>query len=131
MKEKPEQVLSLLPGEYYHPDAEYEENYFKTLLQRGHRVNGKRHGIWESYRLNGTHLEWRGHYLHEKPHGVWEGYRPDETLKWRHHYLHEKPHGVWEGYRYNGISEKLECYSEGNQVPFFIESLLGIPILDI
>jgi hypothetical protein len=50
-------------------------------------AEGRRHGVWEIYRPDGT-LWLRGHWHHGRPHGVWEYYRPDVTLwrreKWHH-----------------------------------------------
>jgi hypothetical protein len=61
----PEQELSLLPGDYYHPEAEYEENYHDSgkthLKSKGHKVRGLKHGVWEDYRLDGTTYAKRYH----------------------------------------------------------------------
>jgi len=109
MSTKPLQDLSLLPGEYYHRDAQ---------LHKGH------------YRPKGI-LLWRGHRLYGDKHGVWEWYYKDGILERRENYLHGTPQGVWEWYREDGTLGFLECYSEGNLIPFFIESLLDTLILDI
>jgi antitoxin component YwqK of YwqJK toxin-antitoxin module len=126
------QDLSLLPGGYYHPEAAYASASYPngTLLWRGHRIRQIPHGIWEEYWGNGT-PRWRRHYLHGEPHGLWEEYYKDGILERRRHYLHRKAYGLWEEYYKDGTPEKLAWYSEGNRIPFFIEVLLGIPILDI
>jgi len=42
------QDLSLLPGGYYHPKAEYEESRSRWPPGgKGHRVYGRKHGLWE------------------------------------------------------------------------------------
>jgi antitoxin component YwqK of YwqJK toxin-antitoxin module len=108
-KPKPEQDLSLLPGIYYHPEAELEEELYP----------------------NGT-PEWRVHYMHGEVHGVWEVYRPDGTLWWRTHYHHGKRHGVREGYNSkNGKLTVLEFWYKNEKQPFFIETLLNTPILEL
>jgi hypothetical protein len=47
---------------------------------------GRRHGIWEHYRPDGT-LWLRHHYLHGKEHGLCEWYRTDVTLYFKRYYL--------------------------------------------
>jgi antitoxin component YwqK of YwqJK toxin-antitoxin module len=132
MEQKPQQDLSLLPGIYYHPEAAYASASYPdgTLLWRHHWLHGKLHGVCEEYWTNGT-PRWRRHYLHGELHGLWELYYKDGTLEGRRHYLHRKAYGLWEEYYKDGTPEKLAWYSEGNQIPFFIEVLLGISILDI
>jgi hypothetical protein len=102
------QDLSLLPGDYYHPEAAYASASYP----------------------DGT-LLWRGHRIRQILHGIWEEYYKDGTLERRRHYLHGKLHGLWEHYWTDGTPEKLAWHSEGNRIPFFIEVLLGISILDI
>ena len=61
-------------------------------------ARGRRHGVWENHRENGT-LRWREHYLHGEQHGSSEGYWSDGTHWWRRHYLHGELRGFWEWYR--------------------------------
>ena len=98
MTTKPEQELSLLPGEYYHPEAKYEEDYHDSAK---------------------THLERRGHWLHRKPHGIWEWYHPNGTLSCRTHNLHGKLHGLWEDYREDGTLQWLRFWYEDNKTHVF------------
>jgi antitoxin component YwqK of YwqJK toxin-antitoxin module len=41
-------------------------------------------------------------------HGVWEYYRPNGTLWWREHWLHGVRAGLWEWYWKNGASLRKE-----------------------
>ena len=108
MTTKPKQDLSLLTGDYYHPEAEYKEY------------------PWE----NGN-IQFRGHKVNSEPHGIWEKYWEDGILRSRERYLHGQEHGLCESYRKSGAPNELKNYLEGDQIPFFIELLLGIQILDI
>ena len=114
MKEKPRQVLYLLPGEYYHPEAKYEEWYYDSAK---------------------NHLEWRGHWLHGKEHGLWEQYyfREDSPaiLKGRRHFLHGELHGVWEDYWTDGTLESLEFWYEDKETRVFhtlFKAATGVPL---
>jgi hypothetical protein len=62
MKAKPEQDLSLLPGEYYHPEAELEVLIYTeegTIAIKQHRLKGDLHGIVEFYRAEDETLKSR------------------------------------------------------------------------
>jgi antitoxin component YwqK of YwqJK toxin-antitoxin module len=108
MATKPQQDLSLLPGEYYHPEAQLEEiNY-----------------------LDGTPRR-RGHLLHGEYHGIWEGYRQNGSLLRKHLYLYGISHRVWSWYWSDGTLDRIEMWNNNHQIPLFIESLLDTPILDI
>jgi antitoxin component YwqK of YwqJK toxin-antitoxin module len=126
MKAKPEQDLSLLPGDYYHPEAELEVTLFPdgTPELRGHYLHGEPHGIWESYRPEGT-LWRRGHYLKGEKHGAWENYHRNGNIKERGHYLEAGRHGLEEKYYEDGTINKLQLWYQGTIMPFLIEVLLG------
>jgi len=47
---------------------------------------GRRHGIWEHYRPDGT-LWWRGRFLHGKLHGLLEEYYKDGTVEGKKYIL--------------------------------------------
>ena len=50
---------------------------------------GRRHGAWEGYWLNGS-PKWRVHFLHGEPYGVRELYFPVGTLFNKSYYLNIK-----------------------------------------
>ena len=107
MTTKPTQVLSLLPGDYYHPEAKLiVYTYPDGTKTRGHKVHDKLHGIWEHY--------------------YWDG-----TLSWRRHLLQGKRHVRGELYREDGHLENLKLWYQNTQVPFFIETLLNTRILKL
>jgi hypothetical protein len=57
MKSNIKQDLSLVPGEFYHPEAKL----VGSILGRGHFLKGSMHGIWEHYQ--GGFLKARSCYL--------------------------------------------------------------------
>jgi antitoxin component YwqK of YwqJK toxin-antitoxin module len=63
---------------------------------------GRRHGVWESYRSDGT-LYWRVHYHHGNKYGVCEHYYQKGTLCWRANFYHDTPKGKHELYTTPGI----------------------------
>ena len=75
-----------------------------TAQVNQHDPQGRRHGVWENYRLEGT-ISWRAHFLHGKAHGLYESYRGNGKPWWKRHYVRGEPHG-------------LESYWENNKVLF-------------
>jgi hypothetical protein len=69
MDTKPQQDLSLLPGEYYHPEAELgiEKTWRGVVAGRGHRVNRRKHGLWE-WTVGGK-LSTREYFFQGSQHG--------------------------------------------------------------
>jgi hypothetical protein len=110
MKAKPEQDLSLLPGEYYHPDAVLKVEYYPddTLMRRGH-------------------------FLKRKPHGVWKYYEPNGKISQKGHWFEGKEYGVWEWYREDGTIRELIFWQPKSPIPFFgfMETLLNTRILKL
>ena len=122
------QDLSLLPGEFYHPEAKL----VGSILGRGHFLKGSMHGIWEHYQ--GGVLKARSCYLEGIPHGVSENYWLEtKGIRQRGHYFHGEKHRVWERYGLDGTLESKRTYIHGDEYPirFFIELLLDTQILDI
>ena len=92
---------------------------------------GRKHGVWEDYREDGT-LWRRYHWHHGKKHGVWEDHYPkDRTIRWKGEFQHGKEHGVHKYYNQDGKLEDIELYNNGDQIPLFIETLLSVPIIEI
>jgi hypothetical protein len=74
------QDLSLLPGGYYHPEAELEKSRSRWPPGgRGHRVDKRKHGLWE-YTVEGrTFL--RNYWFEGLKHGPSYDYNyPEGTL---------------------------------------------------
>ena len=68
--------------------------------------NGQPHGLWESYRDNGS-LNFKGNYVNGQRHGLCESYHSDGQLDCKGHYVKGMRHGYWESY-YN--SSGHVCY---------------------
>ena len=84
----------------------------KLINQRD--AEGRAHGLWERYRLDGT-LWWREHWHHGKLHGVWERYRSDATLWRRAHYNMDRLVGLEQ--EWNEKGELVKSVDHGGQVP--------------
>ena len=94
-------------------------------------AQGNHHGIWEDYHSDGITLHWRNHYHHGTPHGLWEQYNEKGILIWRARFHKGLFHGVSEMYNREGTLNKITLYKNGEIIPFFMESLLSIPIVQI
>jgi antitoxin component YwqK of YwqJK toxin-antitoxin module len=63
--------------------------------------NGKKHGQWEEYSVNGT-LFYRENYINGKLNGLCEGYYSNGKLDYKVNFVNGKLHGLLERYYYNG-----------------------------
>jgi len=85
----------------------------KKLINQ-HDLEGRRHGVWESYRSDGA-LMWRAHYHHGKMHGVCEWYYSDGTLGRKVHYNMDRLVGREQEWDEKG--ELVKSVDHGGQVP--------------
>jgi len=58
---------------YVNGEMVSKKRFMDSSLRNEYDINGKRHGYWEYYNLNGS-LVSKGLYINDKKHGVWENY---------------------------------------------------------
>lgn len=113
----PQQDVSLLPGRYYHPDAKLEVSVYSDFIKNvGHRLYGKKHGIWLSYK-KGDVLWEKFFYFEGVSCGIWERYWSNGNVSARKTFFSDMDSSVWEDYRINGELENLNLLVRGDFVP--------------
>ena len=55
---------------------------------------GRRHGLWESRRENGT-LMWKEYYRHGKMHGPYEDFHMNGNPSWVGEYRNDRLYKLW------------------------------------
>jgi len=78
--------------------------------------NGKRHGLCEGWRVNGTQ-KYRWNYEHGKRHGLSERWRVNGTQEHRNNWEHGKLHGLSECWHDNGTQRYRNNYEHGKRIP--------------
>ena len=93
----------------------FNESYsikIRTSNEKYDQVDGKRHGLYESWYMN-VKLRIRCNYNDGKIHGLYERWYNDGQLYKKYMYINGKKHGFREYWHYNGQLRKRCNYING------------------
>ena len=78
----------------------------------GEMKNGKKHGVWSEYYVNGS-LKTKGTYQMGNKHGEWVECKKDGRISSVENYKHGKKNGIWRGYHANGKLMSVRSFQNG------------------
>jgi antitoxin component YwqK of YwqJK toxin-antitoxin module len=73
---------------------------------KSYNKEGRKHGYWETYYLNGRVL-YKGYYNNGKRHDHWEVYNVDGNLSHKGTFDNDKKIGLWEWYYKGELQEQI------------------------
>ncbi len=87
-----------------------------NLYSKGSYKNGLMDGYWEEYYPNGQ-LWIKGFYINGERDGIWEEYRSNGQLRIKGSFKNGKQDGIWEEYYSNGQLYSKGSYKNGKKLP--------------